>query len=320
MRRRLLLLVLPLAFAAAPADASVKVGIADNKPDMFEDARFAALGVKHVRKSIAWDVLRDEERRARLDAWMAGARARGARVLLSFDRSHARPSYNPTPKELADALRALRTRYPGQVREIATWNEPNINKQPRLVAQWWLALRKACPSCTVLAGELVDAKNAGSYARRVAKFAKREPTAWGLHNYVDVNRFSKTGTTAFLKQTRGQVWLTETGGVQSRQNPKFAFRGTGPQHAANATRFLFRELVGLSPRIKRVYVYHWNSVEGPLTWDSGLVGPDGERPSLAVVREAMRGRIKPKRPAKRAVLEYKAPKAGGRGAKPRGRR
>jgi hypothetical protein len=312
MRRPLALSALLLALAAPAAEAKVKVGIADNKPDMFFDDRFAALGTKHVRKSVPWDVLRHPELRLRLDIWMAGAKWRGTRPLVSFDRSPTRTSYNPKPQEMVAAMRALRSRYGASfLREFAAWNEPNINKRPELVARWWLALERACKGCRVMPGELVDRKNAPSYARRVAKAAKKEPRLWGLHNYVDANNFRASATTAFLRQTQGEVWLTETGGVQSRANTSnVRFAGQGPDHAARATSYLFERLVGISPRIKRVYIYHWSSPPGDLTWDSGLVGPEGERPALAVVRQAMRGAIKPRKP-KRAVASYKAPKGKG---------
>jgi hypothetical protein len=45
----------------------------------------------------------------------------------------------------------------------------------------------------------------------------------------------------------------------------------------------------LSPRIQRVYLYHWDTgVGGGPTWDSGFIGPEGEtRPALAVLQGVM---------------------------------
>lgn len=300
MRRLLLQLLLLIGLAAAvpaPAAAAPAVGLADNKVDMFADARFKALGVRLVRLSLPWDALSDKARRAELDAWMAGARATGARPLITFDRSRSRPSYNPTSAQLVAALRGLRARYPGQVREVATWNEPNLGKRPELVAKWWLALRRACPSCQVLAAELVDVQNAVAWTRRFTKAAGREPRLWGLHNYVDVNRFTTKATAAFLEVTKGQVWLTETGGVEARRNGSgVPFAGKGRAHAARAMTFLFTKVAGLSPRITRIYVYHWNATANNHTWDSALVGPSGERPALSVLRDVLKGAVKPKKP------------------------
>ena len=55
--------------------------------------------------------------------------------------------------------------------------------------------------------------------RRVApkfkRYAKR-PRIWGLHSYGDTNHFkplSLTATRQLLRKVRGEVWLTETGGI-----------------------------------------------------------------------------------------------------------
>ena len=94
---------------------------------------------------------------------------------------------------MATSLKDLRKRYPF-VKEFATWNEANINKKPETVARWWLAMRKACPTCTILGADLLDRSNVGTWAQRFVKAAKRTPKVWGLHNYVDANRLKTTGT------------------------------------------------------------------------------------------------------------------------------
>ncbi|MBI5104610.1 MAG: hypothetical protein HZB46_06425 [Solirubrobacterales bacterium] len=284
-----LLLAFLLATAVAPAAAQAKVGlgIADQKADMFDDPRFTELGIKYVRKTVPWDVLKDPKARLDLDLWMAGANATGAHPLLTFDRSPRRKSYNPTPKEFATQFKKLRARYAG-LREVAVWNEPNLSKKPELVAKWWLALSKACRTCVVLGADLVDHKNLDSWARRFVKTAKRTPRVWGLHNYVDANLKSTKRTRSVLKAIKGRLWLTETGGVVSRNNKSKVAFPTSPTRAAEVTSFVFNKLVKVSPRIERVYLYHWNTGAGDgKTWDSGLVGPDGPRPALDVVRRLL---------------------------------
>jgi hypothetical protein len=192
---------------------------------------------------------------------------------------------------MAKSLKALRKRYPF-VKEFATWNEANINKQPATVAKWWLAMRKACPSCTILGADLLDRSNVGTWAKRFVTAARRTPKVWGLHNYVDANRGSTKGTRALIKAVKGDVWFTETGGVVSRNNASTVAFPTGASHAAKATKFVFSTLAKVSPRVKRVYIYHWNTGVGETTdadddrtWDSGLVGPDDRpRPALAVLQ------------------------------------
>ena len=288
MRRRLpLLLTLLVSALVAPAaaHASVGIGIADNKADMFGDARFQALHLGYARIDLRWDVLTDAGATAQLDAWMGGAKFDGVRPLVTFDRSPKRPSYNPTPQQLAGALKALRARYPF-VKDFSSWNEANMNKKPEIVAKWWLALRKACPTCTVLATDLLDKANMIPWAQRFVVAAKRTPKVWGLHNYVDANTMSTKTTKRLLAAVGGNVWLTETGGIVRRANKSKLVFPTGTARAAKVTRFIFDKLVKLSPRIQRVYLYHWDTgVGGGPTWDSGFVGPDGQaRPALTVLQ------------------------------------
>lgn len=275
-----------LLFTPAAAEAKVAVGIADQKAGMWGDERFQALGLKHARIVVPWDVLRTAEGRDGLGAWLESAKAAGAAPLVTFDRSPVRKSYNPSPGELAKQLKAIRARWPW-VNDFVTWNEPNLSKKPELVAKWWLALRRSCTSCRIVAGDLVDRPNAVKFAKRFARAAKRQPGIWGFHNYQDVNRFSTAATRKFLKATKGQLWLTETGGVVARNNASgVRFAGEGDRHQAKAMAFLFDRLAKVSSRIKRVYVYHWDG--NTATWDSALLGPEGqERPALGVLRRVL---------------------------------
>jgi hypothetical protein len=285
----LLLAVLAASFAgASAAQAKVAVGIADNKSDMFTDARFGALKVKYVRVMVPYDAMHDYALRTWLDGWMAGAKAAGAKPLVTFDRSRKRTSHNPSAAQMAKSLKDVRKRYPF-VKEFATWNEANINKRPETVARWWLAMRKACPTCTILGADLLDRNNVGTWAQRFVKAAKRTPKVWGLHNYTDANTLKTTGTRKLLAAVKGAVWFTETGGVVSRDNGSGITFPTGPKHAAKATKFVFSTLAKLSSRVQRAYIYHWDTGVGAKddsrTWDSGLIGPDDKpRPALAVLQ------------------------------------
>ena len=286
MRRLLLpLTLLAVGLMPAAAHAAVGIGIADNKPDMFGDPRFQALRLGYARLDLRWDVFSDAGASAQLDAWMAGAKATGARPLITFDRSPQRVSYNPTPQQLVGAMKAIRTRYPF-VKDFSSWNEANMNKKPELVAKWYLALSKACPTCNVLATDLLDKPNMIPWAQRFVKAAKRTPKIWGLHNYVDANTLSTKTTKLLIKSVGGNVWLTETGGIVRRSNKSAVVFPTGTAHAAKVTKFIFDKLVKVSPRIQRVYLYHWDTgIAGGPTWDSGFVGPDGQaRPALVALQ------------------------------------
>ena len=287
---RTVLLLGLLALAALPAAAHAKpvVGIADNKPDMFSDARFSALNIRYARILAPYDAMHDASARTALDAWMAGAQLAGVRPLVTFDRSRRRTSYNPSAAQMATSLKDFRKRYPF-LKEFATWNEANISKRPETVARWWSAMRRACPTCTILGADLLDRANVGTWAARFVKAARRTPKAWGLHNYTDANTLKTTGTRTLLRAVKGAVWFTETGGVVSRHNGSGVRFPTSASHAAVVTRFVFSTLARLSPRVQRVDLYHWNTGAGDgRTWDSGLIGPDDQaRPALLALQDLL---------------------------------
>lgn len=297
MRRALLLCLLALSLAPAGAAARMSpnlvVGIGDQKPEMFTDARFAALGMADARRTVAWDALSSPWQRAELDTWMAAARAAGVAPLLTFEHSRIeRRSHRlPSPRRLAHVFRRLRHRYPW-AKQYATWNEANYCGEktchrPRLVARYYRALKRACPSCTILAAELLDVPGMTHWVRRFNHFARVQPARWGLHNYLDANYLRRHGTRALLRVTTGEVWFTETGGIVSRHNGSPVKLPEGTRHAADVTSFVFKRLAPLSPRIKRIYLYQWSTVAGT-SWDSGLVAPNGkERPALDVLKKVL---------------------------------
>jgi hypothetical protein len=294
MPRRLsiLLVVLLAALSAASSAQALTIGIADQKPDMFSDPRFLAGDIQFARRAVAWDALTSPTQTAQIDAWMNAARAAHVNPLLSFTNSSTNRRELPTPERLLYEFRRFRARYPW-VTDYATWNEANHCGQPtchrpELVASYWRKLRRACPTCRILAAEVLDMPNMTSWVKAFRRKAKVEPRYWGIHNYIDANRLRTTGTRRLLKTVKGQVWFTETGGIVSRTNRRKVTFPESAEHAAKATRFLFDDLIPLSRRITRVYLYHWNSEPGPKTWDSALIGPTGKpRPAYRVLQRVL---------------------------------
>jgi Glycosyl hydrolase catalytic core len=294
MPRRLsiLLVVLLAALSAASSAQALTIGIADQKPDMFSDPRFLAGDIHFARRAVAWDALTSPTQTAQIDAWMNAARAAHVNPLVSFTNSSTNRRELPTPERLLYEFRRFRARYPW-VTDYATWNEANHCGQPtchrpELVASYWRKLRRACPTCRILAAEVLDMPNMTSWVKAFRRKAKVEPRYWGIHNYIDANRLRTTGTRRLLKTVKGQVWFTETGGIVSRTNRRKVTFPESAEHAAKATRFLFDDLIPLSRRITRVYLYHWNSEPGPKTWDSALIGPTGKpRPAYRVLQRVL---------------------------------
>ena len=306
MIRASLLALAATVLLAAPATAQTtlrpvagvtqaEIGIADQKAEAFADERLGALGLGYTRRSVAWDALGSDWQVAELDAWVEAARDAGLEPLITFARSRvgSRRHVPPTPQGYLDAFRRFRKRYP-HIRVFSAWNEANhcgegTCRRPDLVARYFNALRRNCTGCKVLAADLLDQPNMVRWVRDFRRAARFEPRYWGLHNYVSLNRFDASRTEQLLRAVKGEVWLTETGGLVARRNASTIRLRQGKAHAARVTRFLFDRVARLSPRITRIYVYHWSSSSTKDTWDSALVGPDDRRrPALAVLERVLR--------------------------------
>jgi hypothetical protein len=300
-------LLLPALAAAAPRahaamipqQTGVEVGIADQKADMFFDARFGELGIKRARLAVAWDVMTTPRQVAELDRWMDAAQALGVEPLLSFMHSRNKRRQVPSPLRLQREFRRLRDRYPWAT-TFATWNEANhcgepLCHRPKLAAAFYRVLRRECPTCTILAPEVLDTPNMRSWVQAFSRELGFMPQLWGLHNYVEANRFKMRRLRELLRITRGaSVWLTETGGLVRRDNGSTTVIPEGVRHAGDVTRYIFDRIVPLNPRVRRVYIYHWNSVSAKDTWDSGLVSPSGhERSALYVLSRVLHFGLRP---------------------------
>ena len=302
MRVALLLALLVAALLApAGAHAAPVVGMGDQKPDMFADARFHELGLRHARLQVAWDWERTGWQVDELDAWLGAARRAGVEPLVTFGHSRVRRRSLPEPFRFVAAFRRFRARYPW-VRTFATWNEVNHGgeptfRRPGYVVAYWKGIRRACPTCTILAGELLDAPNMVGWVCEFRRQAGEEPRLWALHNYLDANRFRTGGTRRLLRAVRGRVWLTEVGGLIARRSADGRLQqgriklDESPAHAARVTRFVLDELMSLSPRLSRIYLYHWNARTRLDTWDSAFITPGGrERPAYRVLERFLERR------------------------------
>jgi hypothetical protein len=177
------------------------------------------------------------------------------------------------------------------VRDYSPWNEINHQSQPtfrkpRAAARFYNVVRANCRGCTIIAADVLDQAGLEKYLRAFLRAANGTPRLWGLHNYSDTNRFRSRGTKALLRTVRGNVWLTETGGI-------VRFADALPyneRRAARATKFMFK-LARSNRRIKRLYIYSWLGEQRGARFDAGLVNPDGSaRPAYDVVKRVIDGR------------------------------
>jgi hypothetical protein len=284
----------------AKKTARVSIGIADQKADMFGDPRFRQLGMRIARRSIGWDTFQYDWQIQDVEDWLNRARAAGVTPLITFARSriNSKIHMTPTRAQVLTAFREFRRRWPW-VREFVATNESNLNppgaKNPRLAALYYRDMRRACPTCRIAAATILETPNKKQlegWIKSFIKAAKHRPKYWALHNYYGANKRSVSGTKRMLKATKsGQIWVTEVGGLVARRTANFAGKLKMPEGLANATaatRFIFDRMLNVSPRITRVYLYHWNSSSNRDTWDSALIGPDGKaRGGLAILQRRL---------------------------------
>jgi hypothetical protein len=270
------------------------LAIADQKPQTFADPLFRQLGVARSRLNTPWNSIFTEP--DRLDQWLQAARADGVEPLVAFEHARgqpcpAQPCTLPSVGDYTRAVSAFHRRYPW-VHLLQPWNEANsatqpTGTQPERAAAYYQAVRKVCPGCVITAADVLDAGNLERWLGRFKAALHGTPAPlWGLHNYSDTNRFRSSGTRRMLASVKGEIWLTEAGGIVSfvTSDGRTALP-YDELRAARSIRFLF-SLARLSRRITRIYVYQWKIDFPGNRFDAGLVGSDGKpRPALRILMQ-----------------------------------
>ncbi len=276
------------ATLAKAKEGSFVVGIGEQNSPMFADKRFRDLGIEHTRLVVPYDAAARSSERDLVDAWLAGAKAAGAEPFITFGHSRAKPDKLPSVAEFRTAFDAFRKRYP-DVREYAPWNEINhvsqpTSRSPQRAAEYYNVVKARCEDCTVLAGDVLDQAGMTRYVKQYQRHLDGTPEIWGLHNYADTNRFRTSGLRDLLAVVKGDVWLTETGGIVK-------FGSNFPrdeQRAARSVRFALK-LARDNPRVKRVYLYNWTGAQPGARFDSGLIDSDGTaRPGYDALKAALK--------------------------------
>jgi hypothetical protein len=291
-----LALVLPLAAAAGRAEAKPLVGIGDQHALMFQDPRFLKLHLTLTRYALPWDWYRDPAYMAVTDQWVAATQAAKVRPLIAFTRNWrlGGDRYRVPVTLLRKSFLTFRARYP-QIKDFSAWNEANHASQPtsnspRLAATYYKTLVAACRKCTVVAADVLDTNDAPKWIKKFKRFAPKA-RLWGVHSYKDPNNGTTWHLTDLLKIVKGQVWLTETGGIK-RLKPLPGSRGNGRFNTLKGQATAVKRVYGLAKmfprRVKRIYFYQWQ--QDPFSrWDSAFVDSKGKvRPALAALRAGLR--------------------------------
>jgi len=264
------------------------VGIGEQLTEMFAARPFRALAIDHARLVVPYDATRVAFERPIVDAWLRQASRAGVEPFVTFQHSRVHPRRLPSVADFRADFRAFRKRYP-QVRVYAPWNEVNhasqpTSRAPARAAEFYNVVKAECRDCTVLAGDVLDQPGMTRYLGEYRRHLEGTPRIWGLHNYADANRFRSSGLRALLRSVRGDVWLTETGGLVEfgRSFPR------SERRAARALDFVL-DLAAGAPRVKRVYLYNWTGSKPGARFDAGLVGPDRKpRRAYDVLRAALK--------------------------------
>jgi len=302
MRYRVILpiAVLLAALLVAPAaQAKVRVGLSEQSPTVFDQSNWAQLKLKRVRYIVSWDYAKYPAENAEVSHFMNTARAHKQEVLVTFNSHRGCFSNNkykktkackaPSAKAYKAAVKGFRKQFP-YAKVFAPWNEVNhvsqpTYKKPKLAARYYKAMKSVCKKCTVMAADVLDSSDVKSYLRKFQRATKSKGRIWGLHNYKDVNRRQSKGVRNVMAVTRGQVWLTETGGIVKfgKDFPRSTKR------AASRTKYMFK-LARKYKRIKRIYNYRYFGEPRTARFDAGLVNPDGSaRPGFKQFRKSIKG-------------------------------
>ncbi len=306
LRKRTCTVAIALILCLAPATSvAFQAGVGDNNPKMFASPYYRALHTRITRYVAPYDVADQPWDLAALDAWLKAAQAAHAQPLIAFYHSRTRPSQLPSFATYSREITRFIALYP-QITLYSAWNEANRGRAPApggdsyrgpspdQAALYYLALKRACQRCTIVGLDVLDSTNIASTIRYIHTFQHdvrgRLPTIWGLHNYSDTNRFRNRGTKAVLAAVRGQVWLTETGGLVKFASEFPNSRGSGLARARRAQLYMFK-LARSNPRITRLYIFDWYGVASGARFDAGLMDSHGRpRPGYAVVRKHLAGR------------------------------
>jgi hypothetical protein len=319
MRRLVLIACLALLItggAVATANARLIAGLGDQNASTFSDPNFKKLGVKRTRLIVAWNAINSASGRSALDQWLNAAKAAHLSVLVAFNpatgsRCPSKPCSIPSAKSYKNAFKAFRKRY-SFVKEFNFWNETNSATQPtgptkasvlkKTVALYKAALSVCGRKCRVTGPDLLDqgvgdsrrsvrSRNQKRMKQWVSMFLKyagsrNYPKVWGLHNYGDTNYGRSTGTSFVVNSIakKGQIWVTETGGIYSfrLQSGQVTFKANASRQAkAETTAY---KVAKKFRRITRLYYYQWRKNNASDYFDAGIVDFSGKlRPAYTAL-------------------------------------
>ena len=280
---RALLLSLLLLVVPAPAVAAPLIGIGEQKPEMFQDARWQALGLTrgalHRRRGTCsttgaaraarhLDGRRARVRRPRA-ARLRALAAIGAAAQEAAVRRHVRARVPAHPQALSrgprlDHLERGQPPVPADLQPAAARSRASTGSCAATAA----AAGSSPPTCST--SRACRAGSGGSSAAPIT------PRIWGLHNYGDTNRCAPTRRAGCSASPAGSCGSPRpagsSSGASTRAGRSRASSRYSQRHAARATKHVFGSPASAA-RIRRVYLYHWQAPPIVTNWDSAFLGP-----------------------------------------------
>jgi len=176
-----------LPASPAAARSSIRVGLADQSPRMFDAPQFQKLAIKRTRYFMASDVMQDAGELAKATAFVDAARAHGASTLLHISTADLRSkkgklvsttTYRRNAGRIVAYFRKL------GVRDFGAWDEENhasqetwnhIGNAVSYFKSMYTAVKSRCRSCTVVGLDVLDQAGADRYMR---SFYARLSSTW----------------------------------------------------------------------------------------------------------------------------------------------
>ena len=328
-------LILLALVSVAEARVPPEVGIGENNDTLFADPLFPAIGVRHVRVVVSYDVIAraDDElgprdslpgrgagawRRSRWSrsstraATRAGVRStRAGRSAGSRPRPSTSARSSPSASGSRTCARTRRGTSPTTARSRRGTRPRPPRGSPTSRRVTARTARSSSATCSTRpTNRLARRPTYRATTRWIQRYraALRTPRdVCGIHNYSDVNRFRTAGTRALMRRARLPPVLAH----RDRRDHVRRAAGRATASARRARpRFLFR-LVAREPRIARVYVYTWFGRVTP-QWDSGLVARRAD--GTTTPRPALDDRARA-RPGRRAAADHDRERDRGAGAR-----
>ncbi|MBW3609454.1 MAG: hypothetical protein KY463_14125 [Actinobacteria bacterium] len=294
----LLALLVLVPVSPAEARSSIRVGIGDQSPTMFDSPYFQQLKIKRTRYFVPSDVMQNKEERLKARAFVKAARKAKVSTLLHISTTDLRPKRGKrvsTKQYRSNVNRIVRYFRNLGVRDFGAWNEVNHKTQETwnsvghaasYYKSMYRAVKRRCKSCAVVGLDILDQKGAdryiSSFYRRLSRTWRKRLTVVGIHNYSDVNRSRSRGTSKIINTVRRynkrtKFWFTETGALA-------AFGRSFPyseSRQASRIKNMFTYASRYKSRgVQRVYSYNFFGLEDAscgksCRFDAGLVNGDG---------------------------------------------